>query len=68
MSATCATSAAVTQFQVGRSESLSQTWLLLAQALMDSEDWDPDAYDAAMQSAFGEDYYDVNLAAWHLEP
>lgn len=29
------------------------------QALMDSEDWDPDAYDAAMQSAFGEDYYEA---------
>ena len=31
------------------------------QALMDSDDWDPDAYDAAMQSAFGEDYYEVLL-------
>lgn len=33
----------------------------LMQALMDSEDWDPGAYDAAMQSAFGEDYYQVSL-------
>ncbi len=28
-------------------------------ALMDSEDWDPDTYDAAMAAAFGEDYYEV---------
>ena len=37
------------------------------QALMDSEDWDPGAYDAAMQSAFGEDYYQVSrgpTVAW----
>lgn len=35
-----------------------------AQALMDSEDWDPDAYDAAMQSAFGEDYYEVRVGKY----
>jgi KRI1-like family len=33
----------------------------MMQVLMDSEDWDPGAYDAAMQSAFGEDYYQVSL-------
>jgi KRI1-like family len=48
-----------TPLQIGSGQDRDEEWLM--QALMDSEDWDPGAYDAAMQSAFGEDYYQVSL-------
>lgn len=44
----------------GMNLAISKCGCSLLQALMDSEDWDPNAHDAAMQSAFGEDYYDVS--------
>lgn len=34
-------------------------------AMMNDEDFDPAAYDAAMASAFGGDYYEVRASSLH---